>query len=60
MRTDMNTTSDEQLATDEARLARVTEQADAIRAAYAELMQRLRREMEASFPGPSGAPYLRG
>ena len=51
---------DEHLADDARQLAAVQEQGDSVHAAYADLMTRLRLEIEAASGGTCGARHLRG
>jgi hypothetical protein len=51
---------DEHLADDARQLAAVQTQADSVHAAYADLMTRLRLEIEAASGGARGAHHLRG
>jgi hypothetical protein len=51
---------DEHLADDARQLAALHEQADSVHAAYADLMTRLRLEIEAASGGTCGARHLRG
>ena len=51
---------DEHLADDARQLAAVQKQADSVHAAYADLMTRLRLEIEAASGGASGGHHLRG
>lgn len=51
---------DEHLADDARQLAAVQKQADSVHAAYADLMTRLRLEIDAAAGGTCGARHLRG
>ena len=51
---------DEHLADDARQLAAVQKQADSVHAAYADLMTRLRLEIDAASGGTCGACHLRG
>lgn len=51
---------DEHLADDARQLVAVQKQADSVHAAYADLMTRLRLEIEAASGGSCGAHHLRG
>ena len=51
---------DEHLADDARQLAAVQKQADSVHAAYADLMTRLRLEIEAASGGTCGGRHLRG
>lgn len=51
---------DEHLADDARQLAAVQNQADSVHAAYADLMTRLRLEIDAAHGGTCGARHLRG
>ena len=51
---------DEHLAQDEKQLRRIVEQSTAVRSAYENLLERLRREIDASSTSIPGAFHLRG
>jgi hypothetical protein len=57
---DLVSAIDAHLAADEKQLRRIVQQEDEVRSAYADLLTRLRREIDASSTVVPGARHLRG